>query len=96
LQAFSSSFFAPEFTPAAATSQKRVPVPPGLDLDKWVFKLEPEIESRDLEDGQTSNVSLQLIQGSIWNEICKRITSQTETERGSFLSSLVTDKNYKG
>lgn len=44
------AIFSKDIEPVAETSQKRVPVPDGLDLDKWVFKLPAEdiiiVESR--------------------------------------------------
>ncbi|XP_057298672.1 AP-3 complex subunit delta-1-like isoform X2 [Hydractinia symbiolongicarpus] len=45
-----SALFAEELLPVAPTAQKKVPVPEGLDLDKWINEPPSESEESDEED----------------------------------------------
>lgn len=47
-----SALFAEELLPVAPKAQKKVPVPEGLDLDKWINEPPAESDESDDEDGK--------------------------------------------
>lgn len=48
-----SLFFSYELNPVAPKAQKKVPIPEGLDLDKWINEPLPESESSESEEEES-------------------------------------------